>query len=89
MYYIYQITLFGKVLYIGYTNNPTVRWHFHQHYETNEILKKYFLANDIKSFKFEIIHSCLTYRQAKLLGAELIKKESETNFYLINSIIGD
>lgn len=89
MYYIYQILLYDKIVYIGRTNNPQARWNYHKTHETNTLLKRYFATYGIDNFQFHVIYSDLTYAQAKALETQLIAEESQTNFYLANSDIGD
>lgn len=89
MYCIYRILLKNRIVYIGRTNNPEVRWYNHKYHETNDMLRNYFLANDIEHFTFEVIYDNLTYHQAKELETQLIEEEQKTNFYLANSDIGD
>lgn len=57
MYYIYKITnkVNGKC-YVGFTNNPSIRWSNHKHCKYNRPLYNSIKKHGIENFSFEILY---------------------------------
>lgn len=79
MFYIYKITnIVNNKIYIGQTNNPSLRWHRHKssarHNKNALLVTKAMIKYGINNFTFEVIATCKTLDDVNYLETEIIKQ---------------
>ena len=88
MHYIYRITnTENKKVYIGQTNNPSLRWSQHKsnakYNRGNQVITRALTKYGAEKFEFEIIATCLTQYDTDITEEVLIKQYDS-----LNKIIG-
>lgn len=84
MHYLYLITnTENKKVYVGQTNNPSLRWSQHKsnakYGRGNQVITRAITKYGINAFMFEEIAGCFTQENADILEEELILQYDSRN----------
>jgi len=84
MHYMYRITnTINQKVYIGQTNNPSLRWSQHKssakYNRGNQIITKALMKYGFDVFTFEVIATCLTQLDADATEEHLIRQYDSRN----------
>jgi group I intron endonuclease len=84
MYYMYKITnTVNQKVYIGQTNNPTLRWSQHKsnakYDRGNQVITKALTKYGSNVFTFEVIATCLTQLDTDATEEQLIQQYDSRN----------
>src|SRR5271154_5899767 len=84
MHYLYKITnTENKKVYIGQTNNPSLRWSQHKsnakYNKGNQVITRAITKYGSEKFEFEVIASCLTQEDANITEEEVIAQYNSRN----------
>jgi group I intron endonuclease len=84
MHYLYKITnTENKKVYIGQTNNPSLRWSQHKsnakYDRGNQVITRAISKYGVNSFEFDVIATCLTQDDVDIVEEQMIRQYDSRN----------
>lgn len=84
MHYLYRITnTENKKVYIGQTNNPSLRWSQHRsnakYDRGNQVITRAISKYGVNSFEFDVIATCLTQDDVDITEEQMIRQYDSRN----------